>query len=244
MKVVSTIEARMRSSRLPGKVLLPAAGKPMLELLIERLRRARRVEEIIVATTDNPADDPIEKLARRVGVGCFRGSEEDVLDRVLRAAQSAAADVIVEITGDCPLLDPEVVDCLVEVYLTHNFDYVSNILKRTYPDGLDTQVFATAILAEAAGLTQVPADREHVSLYIYEHPERYRLHNVESGLAKKYWDLRLTLDTPKDYQRIAAIYDELYPKNPAFTLDDVLRLLDRRPELRALNAKIQDQPVR
>jgi spore coat polysaccharide biosynthesis protein SpsF len=244
MKVVATIEARMRSSRLPGKVLRRVLGKPMLELLIERLRRARRIDQIVVATTDNPADDLIEELARRLDVGCFRGSEEDVLDRVLRAARSVAAEVIVEITGDCPLIDPEVVDRLVEVYLTHNYDYVANVLRRTYPDGLDTQVFATAVLAEVASRTQDPADREHVSLHIYEHPERYKLHNVESNLPEKYWHLRLTLDTPQDFELIAAIYNELYPRNPAFTLDDVLRLLDRRPELLALNAEIRDKPVR
>lgn len=244
MKVVSTIEARMRSSRLPGKVLLPAVGKPMLELLIERLRQARRIDAIVVATTENPADDALEELARRLGVGCFRGSEEDVLDRVLRAAQSVQADAIVEITGDCPLIDPEVVDQLVSVYGTKRYDYVANFLKRTYPAGLDNQVFGTALLAEVARLTQDPADREHVSLYIYEHPERYKLYNVESGLPEKYWDLRLTLDTPEDYQLIATIYEELYPKNPAFRLGDVLCLFDRRPELASLNAQIFDKPVR
>ncbi|HLJ93365.1 MAG TPA: glycosyltransferase family protein [Gemmataceae bacterium] len=244
MKVVSTIEARMRSSRLPGKVLRPAVGKPMLELLIERLRRARRIDQIVVATTGHPSDDAIDELARRLGVGCFRGSEEDVLDRVLRAAQSVGADLIVEITGDCPLADPEIIDDLVDVYRANSYDYVANVLKRTYPAGLDIQVFATAVLAEVARLTQDPADREHVSLYIYEHPERYRLHNVESDLPENYWDLRLTLDTPEDYELLAAVYEELYPRNPAFRLDDVLRLLDRRPDLRALNAEIQDKPVR
>jgi spore coat polysaccharide biosynthesis protein SpsF len=244
MKVVAIIEARMRSARLPGKVLRPAAGKPMLELLIERLRRGRRIDQIVVATTENPMDDVIEELTRRLDAGCFRGSEEDVLDRVLRAGQSVAADIIVEVTGDCPLADPEVIDRLVGVYLGKKYDYVANVLKRTYPDGLDVQVFATALLAEVASLTQDPADREHVSLYIYEHPERYKLHNVESGLPEKYRAPRLTLDTAEDYELIAAIYEELYPKNPAFSLDDVLRLFDRRPELLALNAAVLDKPVR
>jgi spore coat polysaccharide biosynthesis protein SpsF len=244
MKVVAIIEARMRSSRLPAKVLRPAAGKPMLELLIERLSRARQLDQIVVATTDNAMDDVIEQLARRLGAGCFRGSEDDVLDRVLRAARSVAADVIVEVTGDCPLADPGVVDRIAGVYLGNKYDYVANVLKRTYPDGLEVQVFATALLAEVASLTQDPADREHVSLYIYEHPERYTLYNVESDLPAKYWDLRLTLDTPEDYELIAAIYDELYPHNPAFTLKDVLGLLDRRPGLLAFNAEVLDKPVR
>src|SRR5439155_17526415 len=144
MKVVATIEARMRSSRLPGKVLRPVVGKPLLELLIERLRRARRIDQVVVATTDNPADDAIAEVAGRSGAACFRGSEEDVLDRVLRAAQSVAADVIVEITADCPLADPHVVDRMVEVYLANKYDYVANVLRPTYPAGFEVQVFAGA----------------------------------------------------------------------------------------------------
>jgi len=245
MKVVSTIEARMSSTRLPGKVLRPLAGKPALEMMIERVRRSRRIHQVVVATTVNPADDVLEQLARRLAVSCFRGSEEDVLDRVLRAARSAAADVIVELTGDCPIIDPEVIDRVIDVYLEGSYDYVSNGLhKTTYPAGMETQVFATSVLAEVAHLTHDPADREHVSLYIYEHPERYKLHNVESGLPEKHRAPRLTLDTAEDYELIAAIYEELYPKKPAFSLDDVLRLFDRRPELLALNAAVLDKPVR
>ena len=246
MRTVATIEARMTSTRLPGKILSPILGQPMLERLIERLRRARRLDDIWVATTDNATDDPTEELARRLGTGCFRGSELDVLDRVLKTAHAAAAEVIVEITGDCPLIDPIVVDRLVETYLANQYDFVSNVLHRTYPVGLDTRIFSTAVLERVASLTDDPVDHEHVSLYIYEHPELFSLHNEESGLpdAEEVGKMRLTVDTPEDLALIQAIYEELYPSKPDFTLPDILDLLNRRPELLALNQHIQAKRYR
>ncbi len=243
MKIIATIEARMSSSRLPGKVLKPILGRPTLELLVERLRRARSLNEVVVATTTNTADDAIEALAREIGVACYRGSEDDVLDRVLKAAQSVSADVIVEITGDCPLIDPDVVDRLVDCYRTNRFAYVANTLSRTFPRGLDTQVFETRTLEEVSRLTQEPADREHVSLYIYEHPERFSLHNVESGLPEKHWQHRLTVDTPEDFILIETIFERLYPQNPAFTLHDVIDLLEREPELTQINQEIRQKAL-
>jgi spore coat polysaccharide biosynthesis protein SpsF len=220
----------MTSSRMPGKVLKPILGRPMLALLVERLQRARTLDGICIATTDRVTDAPIEALARELGVGCWRGSEHDVLARVLDAAHSARADVIVEITADCPLIDPEIVDQLVETYLANDYDYVANILKRTYPDGLDTQVFSTRTLEQVAALTDDPSDREHVSVYIYTHPERFKLHNIESSLPERYWDIRLTVDKPEDFERIRNIYEALFPSKPAFALRDVIALLDVRPE--------------
>jgi len=234
----------MTSTRLPGKVMHPILGKPMLELLVERLKRARTLDQIVVATTTNRADDVIEELACQLGVSVFRGSEEDVLDRVLRAARSVNADVIVEITGDCPLIEPAVVNRLVGIYQANHYDYISNTLQRTFPRGLDTQVFSAAVLAQVAELTQAPADREHVSLYIYEHPERFSLHNVQSGLPEKYWDLRLTVDTLEDFSLIREIYQELYPVNPAFSLKDIMDLSDRMPQLFETNRGVQQKPVR
>jgi spore coat polysaccharide biosynthesis protein SpsF len=246
MRTVAIIQARMTSTRMPGKILSPILGRPMLELLIERLRRARRLDDIWVATTDNATDDPTEELAQRLGAGCFRGSELDVLDRVLKAAHSAAADVIVEITGDCPLIDPAVVDRLVETYFANQYDYVSNVLHRTYPVGLDTQVFSTEVLERVASLTDDPIDHEHVSIYIYEHPQLFSLHNVESGLpdGEEVGRMRLTVDTPEDFALIRAIYEELYPSKPAFILPDILDLLERRPELLALNQHIKAKRYR
>lgn len=241
---VTVIQARMRSTRLPGKVMMPIIGRPMLELMIERLRRVPELDGIIVATTTDPSCQPIEDLALRLGVACFRGSEDDVLDRVLKAAYAFHVGVIVETTGDCPLIDPEIVSRAIESFRSHQVDYCSNILRRTYPRGMDVQVFPVSVLKEVAGLTQEPTDHEHVSLYIYEHPERFRLRNVESGLPEKYWGLRLTVDTPEDFALVQTIYEELYPRNPAFKLSDILGLLDRRPEILEMNLAIQQKPVR
>jgi spore coat polysaccharide biosynthesis protein SpsF len=244
VKTVAIVQARMSSSRLPGKIMRPVVGKPLLELLVERLKRASRVDEVVIATTTNDGDDQVESLTQRLGIGCFRGSEQDVLDRVLGAAHATQTDVIVEITGDCPLIDFQVIDKLVDVYQANDFDYVANVLKRTYPRGLDTQVFATTALEEVARLTDDPVDHEHVSLYIYQHPERFRLHNVESGLPEEFWDLRLTVDTAEDFELIRRIYEELYPVNPAFTIQDVIGLFQRQPELRAINQHIVQKAVR
>jgi spore coat polysaccharide biosynthesis protein SpsF len=229
-KIVASIEARMTSRRLPGKVMRPILGRPMLDFLLERLARAKRVEEIVIATTDRPTDDVIEELARARGVACFRGSEEDVLGRVLGAVRSVSADVLVEITGDCPLTDPELVDQLADIYLAGGYDHVSNILKPTYPGGFDTQVFSVDTLAEVERLTQDPSDREHVSLYIYSHPERFKLYNLESGLGQEFWNLPLMVDTLEDFEIIRGIFEELYPVKPAFGVWDVVELLRRRPE--------------
>ena len=242
-RTVATIEARMTSTRLPGKVLMEAAGKPMLELMIERLRRVSSLDGIVVATTINAADGPVAALAERLGVGCWRGSEQDVLKRVLDAALHHKVDVIVETTGDCPLIDPAAVEDCIRAYREAKVDYVSNILDRTYPIGMDTQVFATSVLADVAGRTQDPTDREHVSLYIYRHPELYGLRNVPAPPALKRPDLALTLDTPEDYAMISAVFEALYPSNPAFTLADVLALLERRPEIAAKNADVRRKKI-
>lgn len=244
MKTGAIVQARMTSTRLPGKIMRPVLGKPLLELLVERVRRAKGVDEVVIATTTNADDDEVESLTQRLGVGCFRGSEHDVLDRVLQAAHAFDVDLIVEITGDCPLIDFQVIDKLLEVYHANNYDYVANVLKRTYPRGLDTQVFATSVLDEVARLTDDPVDHEHVSLYIYEHPERFKLHNVESGLPEEYWDLRLTVDTPDDFELIRRIYEALYPSNPAFTIKDIGMLFQRQPELREINQHIAQKAVR
>jgi spore coat polysaccharide biosynthesis protein SpsF len=244
MKTIATIEARMNSSRLPGKVMLPILGKPALQLLVERLQRAKTLDGIVIATTTHPADAVIERLAAKLGVGCYRGSEEDVLERVLLSARSAQADVIVEITGDCPLLDPEMVDAVVKCHRDEKHDYVSNCLKRPLPLGLAVQAFATSVLAEVNTLTQDPADHEHVSLYIYEHPERYKIHALIMEEAEKHSDIRVTLDTADDYALISAIFEELYPQNPAFTFSDVVAFCRRKPELLELNKHIAQKRAR
>ncbi|TCS62995.1 cytidylyltransferase domain-containing protein [Varunaivibrio sulfuroxidans] len=239
-RTLATIEARMTSSRLPGKVLKPVLGRPMLALMVERLRRVSALDGIVIATTVNATDDPLVDLAENLGVGVFRGSEDDVMGRVLGAARAHGADVIVETTGDCPLIDPAIVQRCVEAYAAADVDYLSNVLTRSYPIGMDTQVFAADILADAAARTDDPRDREHVSLYIYNHPERYRLQNVAAPPALRDPNLALTLDTAEDLALIAAVFEALYPENPDFRLDDILRLLARKPELREINRHVRE----
>lgn len=243
MRFVATIEARMTSSRLPGKVLKETTGRPMLELMVERLRRVPLLDQIVIATTTNATDDPVETLARRLGIGWFRGSEEDVLARVLGAAHAHEADVIVELTGDCPLIDPAIVTRCIEDYRTGGADYVANVLERTYPIGMDTQVFATKILEDVARRTDDTTDHEHVSLYIYRHPELYRLRNLTASAALHDPELRLTLDTPADFELIDSIFRHFLPTKPDFDLADILALLKQQPALRALNSHVQHRRV-
>ncbi|MEO8449709.1 MAG: glycosyltransferase family protein [Gemmatimonadota bacterium] len=244
MRTIITIEARMRSTRLPGKVLKPLLGEPMLARMIERLRRSRRSDGIVVATTDHMADDPIAAVAAGLGVPCFRGSEDDVLGRVLGAARSVGAELIVETTGDCPLIDPGVIDQLIATFHANQVDYCANVLAPTYPRGLDAQVFPFRVLEEVAALTKDPADREHVSLYIYEHPARYRLLTLASGLPDEVGAWRLTVDTPEDFGLVETIYAELYPGNPAFELRDIVELFGRRPELAHINQHVRQKAAR
>lgn len=243
MRIVATIEARMTSSRLPGKVLSPYHGKPMLELMVERLRRVPSLDGIVIATTTNESDDPIEKLADRIGVGCWRGSEDDVLERVRNAAHAHNIDVIVELTGDCPLIDPAIVEQVIQTYRTERPDYCTNVLERSYPIGMDTQVFPRDILDDVARRTDDPEDHEHVSLYIYRNPELYQLLNLRAPADFDRPSLRLTLDTPEDLQVITAIFDALYPANPSFDLGDILAFLDAHPEIAAKNAAVEHRHV-
>jgi spore coat polysaccharide biosynthesis protein SpsF len=246
LRIVTTIQARMLSSRLPGKVMMPILGKPNLELMIERLRRVKLSQDIIVATSTDPSCQVIEDLAKRLNVRCFRGSELDVLDRVLKAAHRFEADIVVETTGDCPLIDPGTMDRIIQTYLDSGVDYCSNTLKRTFPRGMDVQVFSVRVLDEVARLTKDPVDHEHVSIYIYEHPERFSLLNVESGLLteEEAAGIRLTLDTPEDFELIRQVYERLYPKKPEFALDDVLTLIKKHPELVRINSAIHQKAVR
>ena len=244
LKKIATVEARMSSSRLPGKVLLPLAGKPALERLVERARRAKKIEDVVIATTVNPQDDPIVDWARKAGVSVFRGSEEDVLLRVLEAARAFKGEVIVELTGDCPLLDPAHIDELVGFWEESGLDYVSNTLERTYPRGFDTQVFARSVLEEVDRLTQDPADRENVSLYIYEHPQRYKLGGNTAPPELYGPDIRICTDTREDYEVIGRIYDALYPNNPAFGAREIMDYLRAHPEVAAINARIQQKKAR
>ena len=216
---------------MPGKSMAMLAGRPSLAHIIARLRRSCHLDGIVVATPKGPANDPIRACADAEGVACFSGSEEDVLGRTLGAARSVGADVIVLVTGDNPLIDPLVVGRVIEAYRRERPDYASNCLVRTYPDGIEVEVFATAVLAEVDGATREPAHREHVTLYICERPHRYRLLNVPAPPEHTWPDLRITLDTEDDYRLIGAIYDALYPVDPAFGLPETLAWVRAHPNL-------------
>ena len=238
-KIVCTIEARMTSSRLPGKVLLPLAGKPSLERLIERIRRSDYVDDIVVATTTNAADQPIIDLCEQMACAYFRGSEEDVLSRVLEAAKSKNGDLIVEITGDCPLIDHRHIDRVIELFYSGNYDYASNTIERSFPDGFDVQVFPVRVLEDVNVLTQDPIDRVHVSLYIYSHQERYRLANWKAE-GDMFWpELGITLDEKEDYVLLDQIFKELLPISEDFYAEDIVTLLRKRPDLININSTVR-----
>jgi spore coat polysaccharide biosynthesis protein SpsF len=244
MNRVAIIEARMKSSRLPGKVLMPILGRPMLELLVERIRQARHIDQIVVATTESASDDPIDTLTQSLNVGCFRGSEDDVLDRVLQAAHRYSADIIVEITGDCPLIEAGKIDEMLGSYQHMKYDFMMNRLDGSYPPGLGLRIFWKETLEKVNRLTQDPVDREHVSLYVWEHPELFSIYHFQNNLNKKYCDIRLTVDNEEDFIFIGAIFIELYPLNPKFDLYDIIDLLERKPELMEINRHIKDKPIR
>ncbi|HUZ82936.1 MAG TPA: glycosyltransferase family protein [Gaiellaceae bacterium] len=234
----AVVPGRMGSSRLPGKTMADLAGHPSLWHIVERLKRAALLDGIIVATTVDPRDDVIRACAEAAGVPCFSGSAEDVLDRTLRAAHSVGAASIVTVTGDCPLTDPVVVDKVVAAYLEERPDYASNrLFGYKYPIGLDVEVFTTESLDRVARVALAPRDREHVTLYYYEHPDEFQLLGIEPEDRQRRPTLRLTLDTAADYELIRAVYDHFWPR--WFGLDDVLDFVDDRPELVSVNVDVK-----
>lgn len=244
LRTVCFIEARMQSSRLPGKVMLPICGKPMIKHMVERLREAKLIDDVVIATTDHPSCDAIAEMATAEGISCFRGSEDDVLARVLGAARAFDADVIVETTGDCPLHDARLIDKAVADFMLGSSGFVSNISPYTSPRGTDVRIFTTEALAEVDRISDDPADHEHVSLYFMERHDEYRHRNVETQLGDDAPGYRLTVDTPQDFELVRTIYEALYPANPRFTLIDVLDYLRANPAIAQINADIAQKAVR
>lgn len=238
-KIVATIEARMTSSRLPGKVLLPALGRPMLAHLVDRLKAAPSIDEIVIATTVNPTDDVLVAFAEKVGVCAFRGSENDVMGRVLGAADSAGADVIVEITGDCPIIDPELVEQTIRVYLANSAKYVANSAIRSYPDGMDVQVFNCESLRLSESMTSAPLDREHVSLHMIGNPEIFPPIHIVAPPSLHWPELGLTLDEIDDYNLLRTVIEYFGDANPLFGCGEVIDLLRKNPDWVAINASVK-----
>ena len=235
MKIVAIIQARMGSTRLPGKVLMDLGGETVLARVLERLRRAIMIEEIVVATTDSAADDAIIRECERLEASCFRGSEDDVLDRYYEAARMFAAEVVVRITSDCPVIDPDLVDETIGAFQVQCGDYCSNSFPRTYPRGLDTEVFTMNALEQAWRHAHQPYEREHVTPYFYEHPELFRLVSHQGQI--DYSQYRWTLDTEGDLELLREIYARFGNKHD-FSWREVIQLMEREPELAELNSHV------
>ena len=235
MKTVAIIQARMGSSRLPGKVMVEVSGHRVIDLLLARLSKATTLSEIVIATTDQPTDDPLVKHLRDAGFRVIRGSEKDVLARFCLAAMESSADVVVRITGDCPLIMPEVVDNAVQTFQSGDWDYVSNTNPPSYPDGLDTEVFSATALYQSLAETVDDFDREHVTPYL-RREAKFKKHNIEA--AQDLSDLRLTVDEPADLTVISAVLDAFTP-NIHFNLAELVALRNAKPELFSGNTHIQ-----
>lgn len=239
MRCVAVVQARMGSTRLPGKTLMVAAGKPMLQHLIERLQRATMVDQIVVATTVNPEDDAIQSLCQPLGVGCYRGSSEDVLSRVLRALEANGADLHVEVHGDGPLADWRVVDHAVELFRSGSYDLVTNSLTVTYPPGLEVWVYPTVLLRRIDPVARTQEYRESPALYVTDHPERFRLFNFEAPEALRSPETYLEVDTAVDFEVLRTILEALYPVNPSFTTEEILRWLEAHPGVAERNRQVE-----
>lgn len=242
---VILVQARMGSTRLPGKVMKEILGRPLLAHLLERLKRCSNADKVVIVTSTNPRDQQIVDFCRKEGVAFFRGSELDVLDRYFQAGQHYGADVIVRITGDNPLVDPLLIDSMLGKFLAAypKYDYLSNVMERTFPRGLDVEIFTMNCLEEVKRCAALPDELEHVTAYILKHPDRFTTESVTQQ--QDFSGYRWTVDTEDDFVLIKHIFEALYPKKPQFTTDDVITLLERHTDWLAINAHVkQKQGVR
>lgn len=240
-RTVIIVQARMGSTRLPGKVLKPIAGRPMLSYQLERMRQAKRASSIVVATTTSTSDDLLVDFCGAEGVECARGPEDDVLSRYAQAARQYKADAVVRVTSDCPLLEADLVDQAIHLYERTACDYASNMIEPTWPYGMAVEVFSTPILLEADAESVDPAEREHVTPFIYWRPQRYRLQSLT--MRPDLSDHRWTVDTPEDFELVSRILKTLYPRNPRFTMSDVLDLLGQHPDWIEINRHVAQKRV-
>jgi spore coat polysaccharide biosynthesis protein SpsF len=237
-KIVTVIQARSGSSRLPGKVMLEISSKPLLLRMIERVQASKLAGTIVIATTEEKEDDIIAALSAKNNLHCYRGSSLDLLDRHYQAAKLFAADAVVKIPSDCPLIDPAVIDKVLQYFTANDFDYVSNLHPASYPDGNDVEVMKFAAIEKAWKEATRALEREHTTPYLWENPDKFSLANVswETGLDYSM-SHRWTIDYPEDFAFIKTIYEHLYPANPHFGLQDILNLTNERPDIFAINNK-------
>lgn len=244
MKTIAIIQARMGSQRLTGKVLRPLCGLSMIGHVLQRAASVKRIDEVWLATSTNPENDALAAEVERLGYQCFRGSEEDVLARYQGTVQAAGADVIVRITGDCPLYDPVVCDAMLERFhaaLQEDppADFMSSVFERRFPRGLDTEIFTARALARNFNEAHLPNEREHVTPHFYHHPEKFRALSWvnDADLSRFRW----TVDTPEDWEFVETVYNSLWRPDHLITTAEVLALLEQRPELAALNANVEQK---
>ena len=237
MKVTAIIQARMTSSRLPGKVLKEILGRPLISFMLERVQNSQYINKIVVATTTNPQDDPVAKQSEKLGAAVFRGSEHNVLNRFYLAAKKYNADPIIRLTADCPLLDPELIDSLAVFFSDGQYDYASNCLEPTLPDGLDAEIFTFKALETSFQKAFLPSQLEHVTPFIRENTDRFKI-----GSWRYHHDLsyhRWTVDEPEDLEFVRRVYEILYPIKTDFSIKDILALLQRHPELVEINKRFK-----
>jgi spore coat polysaccharide biosynthesis protein SpsF len=235
--ILAILQARMTSQRLPGKVLKTILGRPMLELQIERILRCKKIDQLIVATSFNPEDDPIEVLCEKIEIPYFRGDLENVLDRFYQAARQHNPQHIVRLTGDCPLTDPILIEALIEFYLSRGSDYASNCQEPTLPDGLDAEIFSFAVLEQSWREAELPSHLEHVTPFIHSQPERFDIacYKYHKDLSQFRW----VVDEPEDLELVRKIYEKLYPSNPEFGTEDIVALLERNAKLVETNQRFK-----
>ena len=237
-KIVTVIQARMGSTRLPGKVMLPLAGKPLIIRMQERISLSRYAGEIVIAITDDESDDQLFKLCKQNNLNIFRGHSLDLLDRHYKAAKEYNAELVIKIPSDCPLIDPEIIDKVIQYYISNRdkFDFVSNLHPPTYPDGNDVEIMSFKVLENAWINAKKDFEREHTTPYIWENPDKFRIGNLvwETGFDYSMTH-RFTIDYKEDYEFIKKVYDELYEDNNRFGLKDILALLAKKPEIKKIN---------
>jgi len=246
MKIAAIIQARTSSKRLPGKVLkeLPCnSGITCLEQVIRRLKNSKRLNEIIIATTKETEDSPIINISKKENVQCFKGSKENVLSRYYFAAKENNIDTIIRVTSDCPCIDAQIVDVIISEHLKTNVDYTSNSLIRTYPHGLDVEVFNFNALEKAYKNATKDYEKEHVTPYINRNPKKFKIDIVKAPKELYAPDIRVTLDTEEDYALLCAVYDFLYPKDKYFNAYDIVKLFNQKPWLKMINKKIIQKKI-
>jgi spore coat polysaccharide biosynthesis protein SpsF len=240
MKATAIIQAHMGSTRLPGKVLLNIGDRSMLARVVRRASRAKKLDSVVVACSTSPGDEAIVRECDRLGIGHFRGSDSDVLDRYYQAARAFPSDCYVRITSDCPVIDPEIVDDVITHFLQGGFDYASNTVKRTFPRGLDTEVFTAEGLARVWRDAKEPYQRIHVTPYFYQNPQIFKLGYVTQDLDQN--EMRWTVDTPDDLNFMVSVYEAL-GGGDEFSWRDIVSLVERRPELARINQHVRQKSL-